>query len=81
MFMPEELKGILENCGVRNVVLAGPGAFARTIPNEILIRIMQDPVQRKEFLEFCYLYDSQPSVCGLGKDNLFARGEIERAEG
>ena len=76
-FMPEELKGILEECGVRNIVLAGPGAFARTIPNEILVRIMQDPAQRKEFLEFCHLYDSQPSVCGLGKDNLFARGEIE----
>ena len=76
-FMPEELKGILEECGVRNIALAGPGAFARTIPNEILVRIMQDPAQRKEFLEFCHLYDSQPSVCGLGKDNLFARGEIE----
>lgn len=80
-FMPEELKGILEECGVGNIVLAGPGAFARTIPNEILVKIMQDPAQRKEFLEFCHLYDSQPSVCGLGKDNLFARGEIERTEG
>ena len=75
-FMPEELKGILEDCGVRNVALAGPGAFARTIPNEILVRIMQDSAQRKGFLDFCHLYDSQPSVCGLGKDNLFARGEI-----
>ena len=46
------------------------------VPNEILVRIMQDPEQRKGFLEFCHQYDSQPSVCGLGKDNLFARGEI-----
>ena len=75
-FLPEELKRILENCGVRNIALAGPGAFARTIPNEILVRIMRDPAQRKDFLEFCHQYDSQPSVCGMGKDNLFARGDI-----
>ena len=75
-FMPEELKRILEGCGVRNVALAGPGAFARTIPNEILVRIMRDPGQRKDFLAFCHQFDSQPSVCGLGKDNLFARGDI-----
>jgi len=75
-FLPEELKGILESCGVRDIALAGPGAFARTIPNEILVRIMRDPAQRKDFLEFCHRYDSQPSVCGMGKDNLFARGEI-----
>ena len=75
-FLPEELKGILENCGVRDIALAGPGAFARTIPNEILVRIMGDPAQRKDFLEFCHRYDNQPSVCGMGKDNLFARGEI-----
>jgi hypothetical protein len=75
-FLPEELKRILEDCGVRNVELAGPGAFARTLPNEILVRIMQDPEQRKGFLEFCHQYDSHPSVCGMGKDNLFARGDI-----
>ena len=75
-FLPEELKGILESCGVRDIALAGPGAFARTVPNEILVRIMRDPAQRKDFLEFCHRYDSQPSVCGMGKDNLFARGEI-----
>ena len=75
-FLPEELKGILEDCGVRHVALSGPGAFARTIPNEILIKIMRDPDQRKDFLEFCHLYDCQPSVCGLGKDNLFARGDV-----
>ena len=61
----------------KNVELAGPGAFARTIPNEILVKIVSDPIQRKQFLEFCHLYDSNPYVCGMGKDNLFAKGEIE----
>ena len=76
-FMPDELKEILEKNGVRNVELAGPGAFARTIPNEILVKIVSDPLQKKQFLEFCHLYDSNPYVCGMGKDNLFAKGEIE----
>ena len=75
-FMPDELKGILERNGVKNVDLAGPGAFARTIPNEILVKIVNDPIQRKQFLEFCHMYDSNPFVCGMGKDNLFAKGEI-----
>ena len=75
-FMPDEFRRILENCGVKDVALAGPGAFARTIPNEILVKIMNDPEQKKEFLDFCHLYDSNPYVCGMGKDNLFARGEI-----
>ena len=75
-FMPDELKQILENCGVKDVALAGPGAFARTIPNEILVKIMNAPEQKKDFLDFCHLYDSNPYVCGMGKDNLFARGEI-----
>ena len=76
-FMPEELKEILCKYGVRNISLAGPGAFARTIPNEILVRIMNDSAQRKDFLDFCHMYDSQPSVCGMGKDNLFVSGEID----
>ena len=75
-FMPDELERILKDCGVQEIALAGPGAFARTIPNEILVKIMNDPEQKKDFLEFCHLYDSNPYVCGMGKDNLFARGEI-----
>jgi len=75
-FMPDELKMILEKNGVRNVELAGSGAFARTIPNEILVKIVNDSVQRKQFLEFCHIYDSNPYVCGMGKDNLFAKGDI-----
>ena len=75
-FMPDELEGILKKNGVKNIKLAGPGAYARTIPNEILVKIMNDPSQRKDFLEFCHMYDSNPYVCGMVKDNLFAKGEI-----
>lgn len=75
-FMPDELMGILKRFGVKNVKLAGPGAYARTIPNELLVRIMNDPKQRSDFLEFCYRYDSNPFVCGMGKDNLLAKGEV-----
>ena len=75
-FMPDELMHILQKNGVRNIELAGPGAFARTIPNEILVKIMNDPEQKRQFLDFCHEYDSNPYVCGLGKDNLFGKGEI-----
>ena len=76
-FLPDELKGILERFGVTNVQLAGPGAYARTIPRELLVKIMRDPRQREGFLEFCHQYDSNPFVCGMGKDNLFAKGILE----
>ncbi len=75
-FMPGELRAILEKNGVRNIALAGPGAFARTLPREILLTVMRDDAQRAAFLDFCHLYDSEPSVCGMGKDNLFAKGDI-----
>ena len=58
-------------------MLAGPGAYARTIPHEILVQIMGDPRQRAEFLDFCYTFDTNPYVCGIGKDNLLARGELQ----
>ena len=77
-FLPDELKGLLERNGVRNVQLAGPGAFGRTLPREVLLKILEDSEQRASFLDFCYRYDSNPYVCGLGKDNLLAMGEIER---
>jgi hypothetical protein len=76
LFMPEELKHILEVNGVQNIKLAGPGAYARTLPNEILIKIMEDEKVKEEFLDFCYKYDSNPYVCGMGKDNLLAVGDI-----
>jgi hypothetical protein len=75
-FMPQGLEEILKGYGVKNITLAGPGAFARTIPNEILVKIMNDPKQKEDFLEVCHMYDSNPHVCGMGKDNLFAKGEI-----
>lgn len=76
LFMPDELKGILERCGVKKVELAGPGAYARTVPHEVLVKIMRNPQQRKDFLDFCYLFDRNPSVCGMGKDNLLAKGQL-----
>lgn len=75
-FMPDELENILKRLGVKNIKLAGPGAYARTIPNELLVKIMNDPEQRADFLDFCYQYDSHPYVCGMGKDNLLAQGEL-----
>ena len=75
-FMPDELRNVLQRFGVKNIQLAGPGAYARTIPNELLVKIMNDPKQRSDFLDFCYRYDSNPFVCGMGKDNLLARGDL-----
>jgi SAM-dependent methyltransferase len=75
-FMPDELERILSGYGVRNIQLSGPGAYGRTIPREILVRIMNDSEQKQDFLDFCYRYDSNPYVCGIGKDNLLAVGEV-----
>lgn len=80
-FLPDELKDILEQLGVEHVELAGPGAYARTIPRELLVKIMSDPKQRAGFLDLCYRFDSNPYVCGMGKDNLVAKGEINRPAG
>lgn len=76
-FMPDELYSILQKYGVQNIELAGPGAYARTIPNEILVKIINNPEQRNDFLDFCHEYDKNIYVCGMGKDNLFAKGEIK----
>ena len=46
------------------------------MPREILRKIMRDAEQRAEFLEFCHVYDQNPYVCGMGKDNLFAKGLV-----
>lgn len=75
LFLPDELREILENCGFKKIHMAGPGAFARTLPGEILQKIMEDPGQRADFLDFCYHYDRNPYVLGMGKDNLFAAAE------
>ena len=78
-FLPDELECIMKNCGVKNVKLSGPGAYGRTVPREILLKIMNDPKQKEAFLDFCYQFDSNPYVCGMGKDNLLAVGEIEQS--
>lgn len=39
-------------------------------------KLMKDPEQRSGFLDFCHRYDSNPFVCGMGKDNLLAQGEL-----
>ena len=75
-FMPDELESVLAGYGVKNIRLSGPGAYGRTIPREILVKIMNDPAQKRDFLDFCFRYDSNPYVCGMGKDNLMAVGEI-----
>ncbi len=75
-FMPDELENILKELGVKNIKLAGPGAYARTLPRELLVKIMNDSKQRSDFLDFCHVYDSNPFVCGMGKDNLLASGEM-----
>ena len=71
-FMPDELRGILEGLGLKDIRMAGPGAYARSISWEILRKIMADSAQRQDFLDFCYVYDQIPYVLGMGKDNLFA---------
>lgn len=75
-FLPDELKALLEKQGVQNIHMAGPGAYARTIPGEILVKIMNDPQSKRDFLEICHRYDSNIYVCGMGKDNLFVKGDI-----
>ncbi|MBO4883934.1 MAG: methyltransferase domain-containing protein [Clostridia bacterium] len=75
-FMPDELEALLRRFGVKNIQMSGPGAYARTVPNEVLVKIMNDPRQKADFLAFCYRFDSDPHVCGMGKDNLFAMGDL-----
>ena len=36
---------------------------------------MADAALRRDFLDFCYTYDSQPWCAGMGKDNLVACAE------
>ncbi len=76
-FMPDELLSIFHSNGIKNVMLSGPGALSRSIPNEVLVNIMNDCERKREFLDFCYLFDSQPWCAGMGKDNLVARAELD----
>ena len=74
LFMPDELREILATTGVRDVRLSGPGALARSIPNDVLRMLLLNDDYRERFLDLCYEIDSNPAVCGLGKDNLAASG-------
>jgi hypothetical protein len=72
--MPDELQEVLVRTGIRDVRLSGPGALARSIPNEVLRTLLLNEDCRGRFLDLCYQFDSNPAVCGLGKDNLAASG-------
>jgi hypothetical protein len=74
LFMPEELREMLEGVGLRDIKLSGPGALARSVPNEVLRKLLLNDQYRGRFLDLCYAFDSNLSVCGLGKDNLAASG-------
>lgn len=74
LFMPDELREILVRTDVCDVRLSGPGALARSIPNEVLRTLLLNDDYRGRFLDLCYEFDSNPAVCGLGKDNLAASG-------
>jgi len=73
-FHPGELANVLTEAGLKNIRLAGPGAFARSIPQPILRQMLFSSKERERFLDACYRFDSSPYVCGLGKDNLVASG-------
>lgn len=75
-FMPDELQNILEHSGTKDITLAGPGALSRSIPGEVLHNLMLDDGMKRDFLDFCFWYDSQPAVCGMGKDNILASARI-----
>ena len=75
-FLPDELEKILQGFGVKSIQLSGPGAYGRTVPRDILVKLMNDPEQKQSFLDFCYQIDSNPYVCGMGKDNLLAVGVL-----
>ena len=79
LFMPDELREILVRNGVHDVRLSGPGALARSIPNEVLRMMLLNDDYRGRFLDLCYEFDSNPAVCGLGKDNLVASGLCQRS--
>ncbi len=65
-FRPEEMEALFAAAGLREMRLAGPGALARTLPGEALRMLMETPEYQAAFLERCYRFDSEPSVCGLG---------------
>jgi ubiquinone/menaquinone biosynthesis C-methylase UbiE len=73
-FRPEELSGIMERAGLADIRLGGPGALARTLPGDILRKLLYTEDYRQPFLEHAYRYDCEPSVCGMGIHSLVASG-------
>jgi len=74
LFLPAELETLLRHNDVTDIKLSGPGALSRGIPNAVLRTLLFDEQYRYKFLDLCYTFDSQPSACGLGKDNLVVSG-------
>jgi hypothetical protein len=96
-FTLDELKSALEEAGLKEIKLAGPGAMARSrvsthlifikvyikmrlrdVRDNILKKLLFTPEHRERFLDLCYRFDSEPQICGLGKDNLVASGVKQR---
>jgi hypothetical protein len=75
-FMPDELQGLLRRYGAKNIRLSGPGALSRSIPGEVLRNIVRDEALKRDFLDFCYAYDSNLCVAGMGKDNIVAIADL-----
>jgi len=75
-FTTGELSSILLKNGAKSVRFAGPGALLRSVPREVLVNIMRNDAAKKEFLDFCYAYDSQLSCEGMGMTNILANAEM-----
>lgn len=76
LFSVEELSTLLDQAGVHDLRFAGPGALSRSIPGSILRKLLLSEAYRGPFLDLCYRFDSQPSVAGMGKDNLVVSGRV-----
>lgn len=57
-----------------DIRLGGPGVLARTLRGETLRKLLNTPEYREPFLERCYRFDTEPSVCGMGQYTLVASG-------
>lgn len=75
LFRPEELGRLISRAGLGDVRLGGPGALARTLPGDILRKLLYTEEYRLPFLERCYRFDFEPSVCGMGYHSLVVSGK------
>jgi len=76
LFEPTELEALLKAQHVTDIRLSGPGALSRGLPNGVLRHLLLSARYRRKFLDLCFEFDSKPSVCGLGKDNIVASGRV-----